>query len=166
MCTAGYPRFPDLRPIGIPIPVSRPNRETGPGDLAPDFPIPVPGRVGNRKFTPSPLKSPFPGQIGNRGNENRGFPGLGSRALTLPLLGTSGSGFHRQPLTSSCLRTSKLKKTPSQGVLPLPVADSNFEATGRFRDQSPRTKQRLRRMLVRHPRAAAETSPANSNPCH
>jgi hypothetical protein len=42
--TAGYSRFSDLRPIGTPIPVSRPNRETG------DFPIPVPGRVGNRKF--------------------------------------------------------------------------------------------------------------------
>ncbi len=38
--TAGYPRFPDLRPIGAPSPVSRPNRETG------DFPIPVPGRSG------------------------------------------------------------------------------------------------------------------------
>jgi hypothetical protein len=63
--TAGYPRFPDLRPIGTPIPVSRPKRETG------DFPIPVPGRVGNRKF---PLR--FPAKSGRfRGNGNRGLPG-------------------------------------------------------------------------------------------
>ena len=62
----GYPRFPDLRPIGTPIPDSRPNRETG------DFPIPDFGRIGNRGFPP-----PIPGQIGNRGNGNWGFPGLG-----------------------------------------------------------------------------------------
>jgi hypothetical protein len=46
------PRFPDLRPIGAPIPDSRPNRESG------DFPIPVPGQVGNRGFPPRfPAKS-------------------------------------------------------------------------------------------------------------
>ena len=77
--TAGYPRFPDLRPIGTPIPVSRPNRETG------DFPISVPGRSGlgignslpvSRPNRESVIPSPFPGQIGNRGNGNWGFPGL------------------------------------------------------------------------------------------
>jgi hypothetical protein len=50
--TDGYPRFPDLRPIGTPIPDSRPNREMG------DFPIPDSGRVGNRGFPPRfPAKS-------------------------------------------------------------------------------------------------------------
>ena len=62
--TEGYPRFPDLRPIGTPIP--------------------VPGTIGNRgfpvsRFRPSResgIPSPFPGQIGNRGNGDWGFPGL------------------------------------------------------------------------------------------
>ena len=62
--TEGHPRFPDLRPIGTPIPV--PDRIGKRG-----FAIPDSGRVGNRGFP-----SPIPGQIGNRGNGNRGFPGL------------------------------------------------------------------------------------------
>ena len=53
LAPAGYPRFPDLRPIG--------KRAISP------FPIP------SRK---SGIPSPFPGQIGNRGNGNCGFPGL------------------------------------------------------------------------------------------
>ena len=64
--TEGYPRFPDLRPIGTPIPSPVPGRIGKRG-----FPIPDSGRVGNRGFP-----SPFPGQIGNRGNGNWGFPGL------------------------------------------------------------------------------------------
>jgi hypothetical protein len=60
--TAGYPRFPDLRPIGARIPDSRPNRETG------DFPIPVPGRVGNPKFPPR-----FPAKSGIGGTGNGDF---------------------------------------------------------------------------------------------
>ena len=70
--TAGYPRFPDLRPIGAPIPVSRPNRETG------DFPIPDSRPIGPADRE-SEVPSPFPGQIGNRGNGNWGFPGLDLR---------------------------------------------------------------------------------------
>jgi len=70
--TEGYPRFPDLRPIGTPIPV--------PGRIGKrGFPIPDSGRVGNRGFP-----SPFPGQIGNRGNGNWGFPGLCCRPRRSP----------------------------------------------------------------------------------
>ncbi len=72
----GTQRPRHLRPIGIPISVpgrsssgnggflnisrseSRPNRETG-------------------------VPSPFPGQIGNRGNGNWGFPGMGAPAASL-----------------------------------------------------------------------------------
>ena len=75
----GYPRVPDLRPIGTPIPDSRPNRETG------DFPIPDFGRIGTRGFPP-----PIPGQIGNRGNGNWGFPGLHGSAQTRIRVGDTG----------------------------------------------------------------------------
>jgi hypothetical protein len=53
LAPAGYPRFPNLRPIG--------KRAISP------FPIPSPSRK-------SGIPSPFPGQIGNRGNGNCGFP--------------------------------------------------------------------------------------------
>jgi hypothetical protein len=60
----GIPDF-DLRPIGTPIPVSRPNR---PGETG-DSPIPVPGQVGNRnlKFPRSPFKVSRPNrELGER----------------------------------------------------------------------------------------------------
>ena len=73
----GYPRFPDLRPIGTPIPDSRPNRETG------DFPIPAFGRIGNRGFPPR-----FPAKSGIGGT------GIGDLGLWPTELATS----HWQPL--------------------------------------------------------------------
>ena len=88
----GYPRFPDLRPIGTPIPDSRPNRETG------DFPIPDFGRIGNRGFPP-----PIPGQIGNRGNGNWGFPGL--RGIVDNQL--SGSEYTESPVPHGCTSSAE-----------------------------------------------------------
>ncbi len=66
--TAGYPRFPDLRPIGAPIPVSRPNRETG------DFPIPVPGRsgIGNSLPVSRPNRESGERELGISGSGPRG----------------------------------------------------------------------------------------------
>jgi hypothetical protein len=51
--TEGYPRFPDLRRIGTPIPDSRPNRESG------ILCVPIPGPIGNRGFPPR-----FPAESG------------------------------------------------------------------------------------------------------
>ncbi len=67
--TAGYPRFPGLRPIGAPGD-SRFPAESGNGGF-PDSRIPA------DRARESEIPSPFPGQIGNRGNGNWGFPGLG-----------------------------------------------------------------------------------------
>jgi hypothetical protein len=84
----------EIRP-GTPIPGSRPNRETG------DFPIPIPGRIGDREIPEKPGKSfpkiliyrpgnPRPAESGPRfpfpaesGNGDSLFP-PGGRVAELP----------------------------------------------------------------------------------
>jgi hypothetical protein len=74
----GIPDFPicGWRPIGTPIPDSRPNRETG------DFPIPDSGRFGNRGFPP---RFPAKSGIGGTGiGDFRVWPGVQPRPATGP----------------------------------------------------------------------------------
>ena len=71
----GYPRFPDLRPIGTPIPDSRPNRESG----IPCFPIP--GQIGNRGFPPRFLAKSGIGGTGIQVGES-GLSGLPTELAT------------------------------------------------------------------------------------
>jgi hypothetical protein len=68
-------RFPDLRPIGTPIPDSWPNRES-PGD--------------------SLFRNPIPGQIGNRGIDGvTGIPPPDSRPNRRESIGGTGIGDFR-----------------------------------------------------------------------
>ena len=64
----GYPRFPDLRPIGTPIPDSRPNRETG------DFPISAESGIGDSLPDSRPNRESGERELGisNSGGSGRG----------------------------------------------------------------------------------------------
>ncbi len=61
-------RKPPARRHRDPDSRSRPNRETG---------VPDSRRIPAESGVAGGFPSPFPGQIGNRGNGNWGFPGLG-----------------------------------------------------------------------------------------
>ena len=100
-----YPRFPDLRPIGTPIPDSRPNRETG------DFPIPDFGRIGNRGFPPR-----FPAKKSGIGADsgdpipdsrvspsiNRSELGVYSAASIMPVLSQAACGSYSGSKDGAC----------------------------------------------------------------
>ena len=108
------------RRIGTPIPGSRPNRETA------RFPIPD-----SRPNRESEIPSPIPGQIGNRGDGNWGFPGLGGA------LGPGhGPGALAQAL-SAALCDIKYPKPPRTG-------------TQRVKLPSPQSASALKFFLVRY----------------
>jgi hypothetical protein len=100
-CThiAGYPRFPDLRPIGTPIPVSRPKRETA------RFPIPDSGTG------PSGIGSSLPVSRPNRESGERELGISGSEGLPLRL---------RRPANSESLRQGGLQCHYKPRTVPSP----------------------------------------------